>query len=186
MHNLIYTGIGSRETPDAILTLMAKIAYTLAQNDWTLRSGHAPGADQAFEHGAKEAKGKMEIYLPWSGFEGAHGDGKSYFTTFNPDLGCDPEAIRVAAQFHPAWDKCSIGAKKLHVRNVYLIGGRDLNTAPDMVICWTKDGKREGGTGQALRIAEHLQIPIFDLAVVEPETILEFINTAERAKRGGR
>jgi hypothetical protein len=32
-----------------------------------------------------------------------------------------------------------------------------------MVVCWTKDGKSSGGTGQALRIAEYYSIPIFNL-----------------------
>ena len=38
-------------------------------------------------------------------------------------------------------------------------------TTVDMVICWTAGGQRGGGTGQALRIAEHLEVTIFDLAV---------------------
>ena len=169
----IYTGIGSRETPVEILQLMARIGYTLAQNGWILRSGHAPGADQAFEHGARQAKGKMEIYLPWNGFENAYTGNRQpeYIVGFHPD------AERVASLHHPAWERCSQGARKLHTRNVFQVAGLDLETFSDMVICWTKDGKRGGGTGQTLRIAEHLQIPIFDLAVIaNPEVILEFIN----------
>ena len=43
----IYTGIGSRETPEEVLKDMKKLGYILAENGWSLRSGHAPGADQA-------------------------------------------------------------------------------------------------------------------------------------------
>ena len=46
-----YTGIGSRETPTAILDLMIAIGGVLAQRGFTLRSGGADGADDAFEQG---------------------------------------------------------------------------------------------------------------------------------------
>lgn len=171
MHqNKIYAGIGSRETPSTVLVKMFKIGNVLAQHGWTLRSGHAPGADQAFEKGALAAKGKMEIYLPWAGFEGAPRNDPKYI------VGSNPEAEQVAAQFHPAWHHCKQGARKLHTRNVYQVAGIDLDTAADMVICWTVQGLRGGGTGQALRIAEHLKIPIFDLALVEDQEILDFVN----------
>lgn len=180
--NKIYTGIGSRETPPNILQLMQRIAYTLGNHGWTLRSGHAPGADQAFEWGAAHIEdSKMEIYLPWNGFECAHSTRRDKNTTQHYIVPSEEfftyaEAEQIAQHFHPAWHRCSPGARKLHTRNVYQVAGPDLNTASDMVICWTKDGKREGGTGQALRIAEHLGIPIFDLAVCRPEQILEFVN----------
>lgn len=155
----IYTGIGSRETPSDILDLMNRIAVVLNDMGFTLRSGHAPGADQAFENGCAATCGKMEIFLPWEGFENAPRNDPRYLTVIHP------EAEPIAKQFHPAWDRCSQGAKKLHTRNVHQVLGADLSTKSDFIVCWTKDGKREGGTGQALRLAEYLHIPIFDLAV---------------------
>lgn len=182
MHtNKFYTGIGSRETPEDILTLMAQIAAYLAKDGWTLRSGHAPGADQAFELGAKHMNGAMEIYLPWKGFEGAPLKlvDPRYMSRFPADV--EEEATRVAEMFHPAWDKCSQGAKKLHTRNVYQIAGQDLLTASNFIVCWTKDGKRGGGTGQALRMAEYLEIPIFDLAICSPEELFNYITQGKKA-----
>ncbi len=44
----VYAGIGSRETPPHVIRLMGRIAERLACEGWTLRSGNAPGADQAF------------------------------------------------------------------------------------------------------------------------------------------
>lgn len=161
---LIYTGIGSRTTPIGVLEIMQSVAYQLSDR-WLLRSGHADGADRSFELGvlqhalANDTKPKMEIYLPWSGFNGA---------TVGPHfLFREPteKVIEIAAKFHPAWDRCTPAAKFMHIRNVYQIAGFDLNTPTRMVICWTPQGKRGGGTGQALRIAEYLNIPIFDLAV---------------------
>ena len=54
-------------------------------------------------------------------------------------------------------------------RNVHQILGLDLRTPTSAVICWTADGATSittedtGGTGQAIRIASDLGIPVFNL-----------------------
>ena len=154
----IYCGVGSRETPDQILKLMEDIAVVLAQRGWVLRSGLAGGADQAFHVGATMAKGQQENYIPWKGFNRANAQ-----AIVAPDLPNWNDALGISSQFHPAWDKCSDGAKKLHGRNLYQIAGKDLDLPVDCVVCWTKNGQEIGGTAQAMRIAKHLQIPIFNL-----------------------
>lgn len=179
MHKLIYAGIGSRETPTGVQQTMYRIGMVLAMNGWTLRSGHADGADIAFEKGAIQGKGKMEIYLPWDGFNGARHDGVSYFSGFNTTEH-EVKAIRIAAHFHPGWANCTDGARKMHTRNVQQVGGRDLDTAINMIICWTKDGKGGGGTGQAIRIAKHYDIPVFDLAIHTEKQVQDFINEGKR------
>ena len=63
-----YAGIGSRETPKEIQDWFKIVAKYLEKNGYTLRSGGAKGADQAFERGVSEDDMK-EIYLPWRGFE---------------------------------------------------------------------------------------------------------------------
>ncbi|NYZ25158.1 hypothetical protein HND93_36125, partial [Azospirillum sp. ROY-1-1-2] len=65
-----YAGIGSRETPPAVLEVMAAVGERLAQLGWVLRSGGAVGADQAFERGCDRVGGRKEIFLPWPGFDG--------------------------------------------------------------------------------------------------------------------
>jgi hypothetical protein len=144
-----YAGIGSRETPGPILQIMLKTAQQMAGLGFTLRSGAADGADAAFELGAD----LKEIYLPWLGFNGS--DSKLLPTK---------EAFLIAEKFHPAWDKCSPAAKKLHARNCHQVLGQDLNTPSALVICWTHDGAGGGGTGQAIRIAKAHGIPVHDLA----------------------
>ncbi|HRY03076.1 MAG TPA: hypothetical protein P5256_08115, partial [Beijerinckiaceae bacterium] len=37
------------------------------------------------------------------------------------------------------------------------------------VICWTKDARGGGGTGQAIRLARAHGVPVFDLA--DPQTL---------------
>lgn len=54
------------------------------------------------------------------------------------------------------------GARRLQARNSHQILGWDLNSHSDFVICWTKGGKGNGGTGQAIRIAKDYNIPVFD------------------------
>lgn len=150
MKTKAYAGIGSRRTPPEILDLMVKVGEWLARKGYTLRSGAAQGADAAFERGCDLGNGAKEIFLPWPNFNG-------HKSTFNNP---DPVAMNMAAGYHPAWGNCSQGARKLHARNVHQILGPGLRSPVKFVICWT-DGT--GGTEQALRIARHLDIPIFNL-----------------------
>lgn len=148
-----YTGIGSRETPPEILELMAKIAYKLAQQGWHGRSGSAGGADLAFEQGFMEAvqdgtsRGGFTGYLPWNGFNG-HTDIDQYHAVRG---NCKTAAI-IAERTHPAWDRCSRGAKALHTRNVYQVLGDDLKTPSDLCIFYAqpvgKTGQVKGGQTQ--------------------------------------
>lgn len=147
-----YAGIGSRETPLDVLEYFTKVGSYLATKGFTLRSGGAEGADKSFEIGCDKTKGLKEVYLPWKGFE------KS---TSNLIVS-SPKAFEIAEKFHPNWTRLSDGAKKLQARNSHQVLGWDLETPSSFVLCWTKNGKGQGGTGQALRIAKHCNIPIFD------------------------
>jgi hypothetical protein len=147
-----YAGIGSRETPYDICQLMTRTAFKLETMGWILRSGGANGADLAFEKGVKNPRNK-EIYLPWPRFNNS--DSAHHYIS--------DEAYQLASRYHPAWDRCTDAAKKLHARNCYQILGRYLNHPVQIVLCWTKDGKASGGTGQALRIAQAHNIEIVNL-----------------------
>jgi hypothetical protein len=155
---LAYAGVGSRETPIAICDLMRGIASTLSQRGWMLRSGHADGADISFEEGCT---GTKEIYIPWQGFNKArHGHDSTYVVHC---LKNHLQALDIAAQTHPNWKACSNAVQMLYAGTVYQIMGLGLNTPANMVICWTKDGNATAGTGQAIRLAERLSIPVFNL-----------------------
>lgn len=158
-----YAGIGSRNTPPEIMEIMTQIATKLEEKGWTLRSGAAQGADAAFEKGVESDKMK-EIYLPWKNFHNS----KSKYYDFEYKL----EAERIARKFHKGFEHLSDGAKKLMTRNTYQILGNKLKEPSKFVICWTPDGcesdktrkKITGGTGQAISIADSLDIPVFNLA----------------------
>lgn len=175
-----YAGIGSRETPADVRELMTCIARQLGARGWTLRSGAADGADRAFEEGAWDAamvpygvRGpKPEIYLPWASFNDGSRVmlGKRYYVT-EPQ----PEAFEIAARFHPAWDRLGRGPRALHARNAHQILGPDVTkpVVSRFVICWTKGGAGGGGTGQALRMAKHYGVEVFDLALPSARQRLE-------------
>ena len=158
-----YAGIGSRDTPQRVIAQMWRIAKTLGERGYTLRTGGALGADEAFRQGSFGYN--LELMLPWSGYNKHYIDNHRHFSGWSESL----EAI--AAEHHPAWTRCSHGARKLHTRNVAIMIGLDAgNPKPvDFVVCYTKDGKATGGTGQAIRLALHYDIPVFNIFHTEAE-----------------
>lgn len=142
-----YTGVGSRKTPPEILGLFNRLAKKLDSAGFCLRSGGAVGADSAFESGASN---KQIFYASMA----------------------TPESMAIAAKFHPAWERCGDYARKLHGRNSFQVLGPDLKTPSSFLVCWTPDGCidhrsrtiKTGGTGTAISIASHYNIPVFNLA----------------------
>lgn len=155
---MIYAGIGSRFTPEDVQINMQWSAEVLASEGWLLRSGAADGADKAFERGCDIAGGRKEIWLPWKGFNGS----KSTFVL--PEFGERYDrAIAIAASLHPAWDRCTTAAHRLHARNVLQILGSDFETLVHKVICWTLNGAIVGGTATALKLARQHNVEIVNL-----------------------
>lgn len=161
MENIFYyAGIGSRLTPQSVQGIMVRIGHYLADQGWVLRSGGAEGADTAFERGCDEVHGHKEIFLPWKGYNNnksiLYYKGKEVFDEIKK------QSFELAAQYHPAWDQCSYGAKCLLARDGMQILGKDLKTPVVIVIFWSPN-PNHGGTSQALRIAKDHKIVIFNL-----------------------
>ena len=156
-------------TPKDILQLMTKIAYKLAQQGYVLRSGAAQGADTAFEDGCKEywmdtsedfPPLLAQIYLPWNTFATYEDYYKDWYRVLDR-MPNNLEAYRIASETHPAWEKCSRGAKALHARNVYQVLGNSLTSPSDFLICWAKtdkNGNPKGGTATAWNLAERVGV----------------------------
>lgn len=125
----------------------------MAQENHTLRSGGARGADTAFESGCDAGSGWKEIYLPYAGFN----------KNQSPLFEVTTEARKLARLFHPKWELLGNVGRDFMGRNCYQVLGKDLRTPTDFIICWTEGGKIKGGTGQALRMAEHYHIPVFNM-----------------------
>ena len=94
-------------------------------------------------------------------------------TVRNKDLISETE--RIASEVHPAWDRCNEWARGMHSRNCHQILGYDLQSPVDAVICWTPDGKIQGGTATAIRIALKYNIPVFNLGTKDKESVLQSI-----------
>ena len=183
---MIYTGIGSRNTPDEVLARMRGWGKALAYFEDTLRSGAAPGADAAFEEGCDSVNGSKEIFLPWKGFQ----------KNPSPLFEVSDEAMKIASEFHDAWKFLKRPVKLLMARNVYQVLGRYLDRPSDFVVCWTPDGctsrdersRQTGGTGQAIAIASEYGIPVFNLqrenANNEIETFLENYDKSPKVPTG--
>ena len=157
---IVIAGIGSRKTPQNVLEIFESFARTASTGRngygaW-FRSGHADGADYAFEKGARE---KCVVYLPWDSFNHEQ-----------PLLGratalnhIDEAAFKFVLEHEPHAASCSNGVKLLKCRNVFQILGRDMCSNSDLVVCWTPNGEVVGGTGLALKIAKEHNIPIINL-----------------------
>lgn len=158
-----YTGVGSREVPQEIGELMTKIAAKLEELGFTLRSGFASGSDTYF---AEKVKNK-QIFIPWKNF----GEGiVPQETEF---------AHNLLKEVHPAYDKLSQGALKLHLRNLNQVLGINLDSPSQFLICWAKmdkQGTPTGGTRTAWMVAQKYSVPCFNLARKEDlERILKLI-----------
>ena len=165
-----YAGIGSRETPGDVLAAMTRIAEVLAQEGWTLCSGGADGADQAFASGVAEeiTTERLRIYLPWRGYNGLSGP-----ETRVLDRVQEAEAMELVSKHHPAWHRCKPGAQKLHARNAAIIHGPNLNQPVSAVICWTRNAVAIGGTATGIRMAEDTHIPVLNLARYTEAEVLQ-------------
>jgi hypothetical protein len=154
MNTSYFAGIGARATPQDTLLEMYNIGAELAKQGYILRSGGAIGADQTFQDGVESVKGHADVYLAKHANEAA-------------------EAI--AAEYHPAWERCNSFVRKLHARNAMILLGVHLRDPVDFVVCWTPGGMVTGGTGQSMRMAVGLGIEIVNLAVnqwVQPERVV--------------
>ncbi len=170
---LAYAGIGSRDTPEEAREAMRHLGTNLAKRGYVLRSGGAPGADTAFEEGAKLALGQREIYLPWKGFQGR---------TPEEDEACLVmvrqawKAARFTSYYHPKAHALSTQAQLFMNRNAHQVMGADLANPVEFVLFWSRGVTRDsdgvnadasGGTGQAVRIAYGYNIPTFHVGIKE-------------------
>lgn len=175
-----YCGIGSRETPDDICNNMSGLAEELWELGYTLRSGNAHGADQAFTTGCMN---DGQIWLPWKGFN-------QDFINLYPDCEyrlvgygeVDNEAWESVEKFHPNYhnmmkyedpERCStfMNFMARNYRQVRGLGEPD----SEFVICWTPNGEEIGGTAQAIRIARHFNIPVYNMFNMTRKEILKEI-----------
>lgn len=151
-----FAGVGARATPEPVLALMREVGGLLSDQGWRLRTGEAVGADSAFREGAEAAGRPGEIFTikPRPDLAGSVFDLR-------------PVHLRMLNSVHPKPDRLSETGRKLMARNGSQVFGTDFTEPSDLVICWTVGGKGGGGTGQAIRLAISVGIPVLDLGLPE-------------------
>lgn len=164
-----YTGVGARVTPLHIQHTMSTMASELAHAGWSLRSGHADGADLAFEQGSKVSSIRNQIFLPWAGFNGADPLNPNYHVMTDDEFDKASEyLLRQLDSDH--WHKMKDSHRRLHARNVLQLFGPQPNPYLDkapiskFVICWTPQAEIVGGTATVIKLANWWNIPVFNLA----------------------
>lgn len=126
-----------------------------ASQGWTLRTGAAQGADQAFAEGAISVGGNVVLCLPWPSYEFKWvepmlGRGARREVLMYPEYNTNTQVYYDSVkEFHPKPEVLSQGMVKLHARNALILDG------VGFVLAWPKPGPRGGlgGTGQGIRIA---------------------------------
>jgi len=171
MSKKFYAGIGSRKAPQDIQDRMWAIAIVLEIKGYTLRSGNAIGSDQAFSSGVKS---EAQIWLPYYGFNKGFSNRypKHIYEVIFPD---DKEAFASIAKYHPKMNSLNSNSLKLMARNYRQIVGRNGEANSEFVLCWTPGGEIVGGTGQAIRIAQDLGIPVYNMFNCSNEDIFKAI-----------
>ena len=177
MAPLVYAGVGARKTPKPVLAVMRRMAWYLVEKGWHLNTGGADGADTAFVEGSPAL---CTVFLPWEDYNDWTGAecvtlGEKALAKLQP----------FAAAHHDAWERCSARVRKLHARNVAVIGGAGITEPVSAVVCWTEGGRVTGGTGLAIRLAETAGIPVFNLASVHPRDVCLAMNRIAREARAG-
>lgn len=161
-----YGGVGSRETPEEDCGDMTVMAGVLEKRGFVMRSGAAIGADSAWEAGVTDDSMK-EIYLPKMGFEGRYDGVLLKGEMFR-------KAEEMALKHHPNpdalyYDKEPGGRSKpkfaalAHTRNMAQVLGQNLDKKAKFILAYTPDGAASGGTGQAIRVAEALGVPVLNI-----------------------
>lgn len=157
---MIITGIGSRQTPESVCALFQEMGAEALERGWWIRSGHADGADYAFEQGALH---HCIVYLPWVGFNRE----KTVLGTATSQPLRD-EVLKIVYKHEPYAKDLSDGVKLIKSRNIYQVLGVDLKSPSDVVVCWTEEGEVVGGTGLAIKIAQANKIPVVNVG--NPQT----------------
>lgn len=184
----IFTGVGSRDTPLLMLTLIFYLSRKLASEGWGMRSGGARGADSAFYNGYMDYFNKVTnihylnvtVYVPDHNHKAFHLYRQNCKVL--ADMDNKDEAYKIAESVIPHWQNCNDYAKSLHSRNAYQVLGDDLKTPSNVFICWTlitKDSIK-GGTRTAYEIAKNNNIRIINLANPKHyNKVLQMLNLSE-------
>lgn len=142
--------IGTREPDEAQIEAARHLAFILSSiKRMKICTGGAYGIDNVAM--VSTSANLLEVYLPWDSYNREIIPPHARRIVYNPTTHSDWAAS--VAKYHPANHFLSRGAIALHARNFGIVAGRDL------VIAFP-NANGGGGTGQGIRIAQGLGIPV--------------------------
>lgn len=183
--------VGSRKTPDNILTVMMRLARAVCDIGYLIQSGEADGADNAAHIGARQSSRYAEIgfagYLPWNGMKTNRGliyvdqsDGIYDASTF--DTWEQAKALAYSAR--GSFNGLGRGGVSLHTRNAFQILSPSLQHPVDRCVFWASPigngATVEGGTNTAVQLALRHSVPLVNLYYEEVlQRVLTFVQARE-------
>jgi hypothetical protein len=157
-----FAGIGTRgATAREIGTIIEVCASLSALGGWCY-SGNADGCDIACQTGAGK---QSTAWIPWPRFNFQVYDAEALCGDV-VDAGEGKRGRKYAEEAFPNLASAKQGVQKIMTRNAYqVIGDKSHPRVAFVLCCADPDPVRivAGGTGQAVRIATALKIPVFNL-----------------------
>lgn len=163
--NLVYVGMGEQKIPKDYRNIVIEIAKELSDRGFIMRSGGSKGTETFFEKGTKFRN--REIYLPWNGFNEKECNSiGNYLCTDKLSRDLVNQAEELIAPHHSHWDKLNGTHKRLYIKQVFQLLGRNLDSPTNFVLYY---GNESGGVIKnnaliGIKLAKRLMIPTFNLA----------------------
>ena len=163
--------IGRRDAPAAEIDLVYRFSAAMARMGHKIVTGGAAGIDQAAIDGAKSVGGKLQIFVPWSGYNGYRSG--AGVMEWSPSFLGDYDDL---AALHP---KVKImldrGVRKdslisLMGRNAMIIDHSDVVVAIPKRLA---NGVAVGGTLHGMNVAAVLEKQLIDASLETGRKILE-------------
>jgi len=156
--------IGTRN-PNHYQTVVARaVTSTLTQHpNVEIVTGGAEGVDSIAINACymAGAMNKLHLYLPWRNFlKSDYNLSESHVIVYNAEL--HKEWLDTVFKHHPAPERLSPAARKLHARNAGII------LASDFVVAIPSDALGGGGTGQGIRLAQAYGVPCLTVPSARP------------------
>lgn len=159
--------VGSRDIGSSDFDFCTNLAKEIVKAGFSISSGNAQGADQAFAGGGNSIDpSKVSLFLPKQGYNitAIHARNNVINTL-------EKEWFEIAERNHPVFNNLSYYVRCLLARNVGIV----INSK--CVVGFVNNKKSGGGgTGHTFRVASHLGVPTLKLNDCESvEKALEWV-----------
>ena len=184
MNKKYFSAVGKITTPPTVKDRIVEELKKYVTFGYILRSGGAKGADTIFAQTYMEMGGKVEIYLPWNGYNGKF-LGHDYINQ-NCCIMVTPEAFNIAYELDEKWNERTEATKVLDARNVHIYCGFKIGKEPlsDFVVYFDDHPEnKDSGTQRGLKVADKFKIPkinLYHYDIIQCQHCFKFIDESNR------